>query len=77
MGAILTGASSKVIEDGARACYKRAKDGTDMAEPDSTHREATVTRGDVHYECALVSTSFGYGGSFDVDIFRRDGKRGD
>jgi hypothetical protein len=101
MGAILIGASSRVIEDGARACYKRAKDGAEMAdwardkatvglakpgpkkigsgeEPNShtaqsinvhTHRSATVTRGDVRYECFLVSTD--RYGAFNIDIFRR------
>jgi hypothetical protein len=71
MGAILTGASSQVIEDGARACYKRAKDGQDIADwaRDSTHRSATVTRGDVRYECLLTLVGRG---SFNVDILRRD-----
>jgi hypothetical protein len=73
VGAILTGASQKVIEAGARACYAEAEKtppSADMAQ------QTVLTRGDIMYECTLMKPgppqARGYEGAFNVDIYRHD-----
>jgi hypothetical protein len=61
-GAIVADASSKLVEDGARACYDAALKASDGI--------AGLNRHGVRYECALLTEE--REDSFLVSIFRRD-----
>jgi hypothetical protein len=70
VGAIITGASPQVIEDGARACYKEAQ--TELTRTGNRLGIGTsseLTRGGIRYECTLLTD---HEGSYHIDIFRRD-----
>lgn len=74
IGAIVADAPLKEVEAGARACYKAAQDGDDMADwakkdPD---RSADLTIGSVRYAAVWPDAARNFDGSFSIDIFHRD-----